>query len=90
MDIMKVSDLAKSGLNEVNYNKFMSHINNRKLNNARLFLDNQIDELIFSTKLDTVKFRHERIVNLKKLDNIITNEYINQMDINGATAVSIK
>lgn len=88
MDIVKVSDLAKSGLNEINYNTFMAHINNRKLNDVRLFIDNQIDELIFSTKLNTVKFRHEKIINLKKLDNIVTNEYINQIDVNGTATVS--
>lgn len=90
MDIVKLSDTAKSVLDNSNYEILMGHINNRNMNNARIFIEDKIDELIFSTRLDSLGYRHEKIMRLKEVDTIITNEIINKINVNGATTISIK
>lgn len=90
MDIVKLSDTAKSVLDNSNYEQLMAHINNRNMNNARIFIEDKIDELIFSTRLDSLGYRHEKIMRLKEVDAIITNEIINKINVNGATTISIK
>jgi hypothetical protein len=90
MNIVKLSDTAKSVLNTTNYEILMAHINNRNLNNARIFIEDKIDEIIFSTRLDSLGYRHEKILKLKEVDSIITQEIINKIDVNGAATISIQ
>lgn len=90
MDIVKLSDTAKSVLDNSNYEQLMAHINNRNMNNARIFIEDKIDELIFSTRLDSLGYRHEKIMRLKEVDAIITNEIINKTKVNGATTISVQ
>jgi len=88
MDIVQVSNTAKSVLNDNDYAKLMKHINNRDLSTARIFIEDKIDEIIFSRKVGV--FNYEKLKNFKKLDSIITNEYINNIDVKNATRVNIK
>lgn len=90
MNIVKLSDTAKSVLDNSNYEILMGHINNRNMNNARIFIEDKIDEIIFSTRLDSLGYRHEKVMRLKEVDAIITNEIINKTKVNGATTISIK
>lgn len=90
MDIVKLSDTAKSVLDNKNYEILMAHINNRNFNNARIFIEDKIDEIIFSTRLDSIGYRHEKILRLQEVDAIITEEIINKIDVNGATTISIQ
>lgn len=90
MNIVKLSDTAKSVLDNSNYEILMGHINNRNMNNARIFIEDKIDEIIFSTRLDSLGYRHEKVMRLKEVDAIITNEIINKTEVNGATTISIK
>lgn len=90
MNIVKLSDTAKSVLDNPNYEILMGHINNRNMNNARIFIEDKIDEIIFSTRLDSLGYRHEKVMRLKEVDAIITNEIINKTKVNGATTISIK
>ena len=46
MDIVQVSNTAKSVLNDNEYAKLMKHINNRDLSTARIFIEDKIDEII--------------------------------------------
>lgn len=89
MDIVKLSDTAKSVLDNENYEILMAYINNRNFNNARIFIEDKIDEIVFSTRLDSLGYRHEKILRLKEVDAIITEEIINKIDVNGATTISI-
>ncbi len=43
--LQKINNLAKFIFDEVNFNKFFALIANNELNEARLFLDSQLDEL---------------------------------------------
>jgi len=88
MNIVNLSDTAKSVLDSKDYDTLMSYINNRNLNKARLFIEDKIDDNIFSTKLESVSYREDKMLRLKKLDNIITNELINNIDIHGTTTIS--
>ena len=88
MDIVQVSNTAKSVLNDNEYAKLMKHINNRDLSTARIFIEDKIDEIIFSRKVGV--FNYEKLKSFKKLDSIITNEYINNIDVKNATRVNIK
>lgn len=88
MNIINLSDTAKSVLNGQDYNILMKHINNRDMTTARIFIEDKIDELIFSTKLDSVNYRQEKVVRLKQVDAIITNEIINNIEVNGTTTIS--
>ncbi len=88
MNVVKVSDTAKSVLNGSDYNILMGHINNRKMNNARVFIEDKIDNIIFSTNLESVSYRHEKIMRLKEIDAIITDEIINNIKVNGTTTIS--
>jgi hypothetical protein len=90
MDIVKLSDTAKSVLDNENYEILMAHINNRNFNNARIFIEDKIDEIIFSTRLDSIGYRQEKILRLQEVDAIITEEIINKIDVNGATTISIQ
>lgn len=90
MNIVKLSDTAKSVLDNPNYEILMGHINNRNMNNARIFIEDKIDEIIFSTRLDSLGYRHEKVMRLKEVDAIITNEIINKTEVNGATTIIIK
>ena len=90
MDIVKLSDTAKSVLDNKNYEILMAHINNRNFNNARIFIEDKIDEIIFSTRLDSIGYRHEKILRLQEVDAIITEEIINKINVNGATTISIQ
>lgn len=90
MDIVKLSDTAKSVLDNQNYEILMGYINNRNMNNARVFIEDKIDEIIFSTRLDSIGYRHEKILRLQEVDAIITEHIINNINVNGATKISIK
>lgn len=90
MDIVKLSDTAKSVLDNKNYEILMAYINNRNFNNARIFIEDKIDEIIFSTRLDSIGYRQEKILRLQEVDAIITEEIINKIDVNGATTISIQ
>ena len=90
MDIVKLSDTAKSVLDNKNYEILMAHINNRNFNNARIFIEDKIDEIIFSTRLDSIGYRQEKILRLQEVDTIITEEIINKIDVNGATTINIQ
>ena len=90
MDIVKLSDTAKSVLDNQNYEILMGHINNRNMNNARVFVEDKIDEIIFSTRLDSIGYRHEKILRLQEVDAIITEHIINNINVNGATTISIQ
>lgn len=88
MEIQRVSNLAKSSMSEKDYNTFMNRINSQHLNSARLFVEDRMDEIIFSKRVsvvDTTKLQH-----LKQLDTIVTNEYINQIDVKDVQTVSFK
>lgn len=88
MNIVQLSDTAKSVLNENDYNTLMKSINNRDISTARIFIEDKIDEIIFSTRLDSIGYRHEKVLRLQEVDAIITNEIINKIDVNGATRIS--
>ena len=88
MDIVQVSNTAKSVLNDNEYAKLMKHINNRYLSTAIIFNEDEIDEIIVSRKVGV--FNYEKLKSFKKLDSIITNEYINNIDVKNAKRVSIK
>jgi len=88
MNIVNLSDTAKSVLDSKDYDTLMSYIKKRNLNKARLFIEDKIDDNIFSTKLESVSYREDKMLRLKKLDNIITNELINNIDIHGTTTIS--
>ena len=90
MDIVKLSDTAKSVLDNKNYEILMAYINNRNFNNARIFIEDKIDEIIFSTRLDSIGYRQEKILRLQEVDAIITEEIINKINVNGATTISIQ
>lgn len=83
MEILKVSSIAKTCMNENEYNKFMVSLNNQQLNSARLIVEDKIEELS-SSKNFAQTMRYSQ---LKKLDNIVTNEYINKIDVNGRTSI---
>lgn len=82
MEIIKINSLAKSCMTEKDHNKFMSNINTKNLNSARLFLEDKIDEIVFSKKMKSIVEQQYKYTRLKELDNIVTNEYINQIDVN--------
>lgn len=85
MEIGTISNLAKGGMVESDYNNFMARINNRQLNLARLFVEDKMDEIVFSRE---PRPNYERLKHLKRLDAIITQEYINQIDVKDVTRVS--
>lgn len=88
MNIVKLSDTAKSVLNDSDYNKLMGHVNNRDLNSARIFIEDKIDQNIFSTKVDSSLMRYEKAKRLQTIDSIITEELIKTIDVNGARTIS--
>jgi len=81
-----VSNLAKVSMVEKDYELLMAKINSQNLNGARLFVEDKIDEIIFSRKIES--FNYNKLKTLKQLDTIITNEYINRIDVNGAKTIS--
>lgn len=81
MEIKIVSNLAKASLNEPDYNRFIERIENKQLNSARLFIEDKLEN--FNGKKKSIKFKA-----LSKLDNIITNEVINQIEVNGYKKIS--
>lgn len=88
MEIKKISNLAKTCLNNNDYEKFMSKINNQELNSARLFIEDKMDDLMFSNKIESINHKKQQYNNLKNLDNIVTNAYINKLDVNESKRIS--
>ena len=88
MEIKIISNLAKTCLNNNDYEKFMSKINNQGLNSARLFIEDKIDNLMFSSKIESISHKKQYYNNLKKLDDIVTNTYINKLDVNEPKRIS--
>lgn len=84
--MVEISNLAKYGMIQRDYDVFMSKINNKQLNSARLFVEDKMDEIVFSKNIPIPNY--VKLGHLKKLDTIITNEYINQLDVNGPETVS--
>lgn len=83
-----MNNLAKTCLNQNDYDTFMAKVNNQQLNSARLFIEDKMDEVMFNNKLQSISHKKQIYSSLKQLDNIVTNEYINQIDVNGATRIS--
>ncbi len=79
MDINQINNLAKVAFKNTEYQFFMSKINNKQLNIARIFIEDTIEK----TKSSNISF-----VFLKKLDNVITNEIIKNIEINGSKTIS--
>ena len=79
MEILKISNIAKTCMNENDYNKFMVNLNNQQLNSARLFVEDKIEEVSSSSKNYAQTMQY---CQLRKLDDIVTNEYINKIDVN--------
>ena len=88
MNIIHLSDTAKSVLNKNDYNILMENINNRSMSSARIFIEDKIDEIIFSSKLESVAYRYDQVMRLREIDVIITNEIINKINVNGAKRIS--
>ena len=88
MNITHLSDTAKSVLNKNDYNILMENINNRSMSSARIFIEDKIDEIIFSSKLESVAYRYDQVMRLREIDVIITNEIINKINVNGAKRIS--
>lgn len=81
MEIKIVSNLAKASLNQSDYEKFIQKIENKNLNSARLFIEDKLEN--YTGKKKAIQYQA-----LSKLDNIITNEVINQIEVNGYKKIS--
>ena len=81
MDINEIKYLATTALDATEYNTFIDKVNNNKLNSARLFLENKLDNIVFNNNHFSPSIAVFQYNSLKKLDDIITNEYINKIDV---------
>lgn len=88
MNIVNLSDTAKSVLNDKDYNVLMKHVNNRNLTSARVFIEDTVENLITITRLDNLGYQHEKVRRLQLIDNIITEEILSKTKPNGISEIS--
>jgi len=81
MDINEIRNLATTALDANEYDSFINKIKHNKLNSARLFLENKLDNIVFNNNHFSPTVAVFQYNSLKKLDDIITNEYINKIDV---------
>jgi hypothetical protein len=74
MDVNKVNTLAKMCMTTNDHSSFMNYINTQQLNTARIKVEEQLDKLSGQHHVGLKQ------IACKKLDTIITNEYIKTID----------